>query len=335
MFPKLTTITECLESLIGVRTACDTTTPLPRFFIEDIEGVDIETLAMLAKASNLSGEDFGKQLINSAAREMLGDIELLLNDGYQLLNTVGTICSTCSLLPTYTNNAGIVVKTAVRSSYQQMFITSLQILCNRTGDVEVAIDDKNVIKTFTVPVKAGVIQPIKINYKTTASQVKIYFTDATIGCGQVLCQTSSSCGCGTTKAEVPVTIGGQIAGIETAVQYGFLPCATIGCSYDSLVCAIIQATPNIFGLTLLYRVAEKYYLNKEASTRNNATASYNEEEKSQLVRNYGQLYWAKMKGTKDVQGVRNILNNFLKNSNKAKDKCIYCSSKIGVAYAAG
>ena len=107
MFPKsFVDKTECLQSLVGVRTGCTVDKQYP-FWIEDIEGVDVKKLASMSKASNPNGKDFGNQLINNAARQMLGDVELLLNNGYKMKNIVGDMCSTCTLVASYTLNTAL------------------------------------------------------------------------------------------------------------------------------------------------------------------------------------------------------------------------------------
>ena len=121
---------------------------------------------------------------------------LLVNSGYAMQNIVGEVCSTCQHLPTYTNNAGIIVKSVVHSQYSQLRIYKLHILANVTGARQIVIDDGITPKYYTVNLTAGVIVPVNLPYVTDAKSAKISFTDTTIPVGQIYCQTSSSCGCG-------------------------------------------------------------------------------------------------------------------------------------------
>lgn len=324
--------TECLESLVGIRTGCSVDKKYP-FWIEDIEGVDVRKLAEIAKGSNQTGVDFAKQIINSAARELLADIEVLLNNGFSLKNIAGDMCSSCSILPSYTANSGVIVKTAISSRYQMLQITKLNILANVTGTKVLRIHDGKVATDYNVVLEAGVLMPVDLNYITDQKSVKIYFVDNTIPLGLVSCSTSNSCGCGgSAKSNNPITITGLLAGVETTAQYGFLPCAAVTCSYDALVCNLIKMTPNIFGLALFFKVGEKYLLHKSASDRNNEAVSYNEDEKSELVRNYGSLYVSKVYGKNDRKAIKNILNDYLRNN---KDACVVCNSRIMTAYVTG
>lgn len=336
MYPKtLTTTVSCLEALVGIRTECSIAEEYP-FYIEDIEGLDIKALAGVAKGTNLNGVDFARQLINSSAREMLGDIELLMNNGYKINNIVGSICSSCTLSASYLSNTGIIVKTLNKSIYSIIRITKLMVLVNVSGSKVIVIDDGVAPKTYTATFTAGILAPLNLNYSTNEKSVKIYFQDATVPLGLVSCSTSSSCGCGskgTSQVQQDIVITGLLNGAENTNQYGFLPCVSLECSNEILLCTMIKQAPNIFGLTLLYKFGEKYYANKQVSHRTNETVSFNEEDQVESNKNYGQLYWAKMQGGKGRIAIKNIINDFL--STKRNDKCVVCDSKISTASVTG
>lgn len=324
---------ECMQSLVGIRTGCTVDQQYP-FWLEDIEGVDVKKLSSMSKASNPNGKDFGKQLINNAARQMMGDIETLLNDGYKMQNIIGDMCSSCQPLPVYTPGTGIIAKSTVATRFSIMRLSKLTILANVSGEKQIVIDDGETQKFYTVTLVAGTLMPIVMNYSTIKKIIKISFVDNTVPLGIINCPKSSSCGCGgSVNSNNPITITGMTAGIETANQYGFLPCIAIDCSYDSLVCNLINQTPNIFGLALLYKVGELYYDNKKVADRNNDAVGYNEDEGGEQQKNYARLYWAKIKGTAGVNGVNKIINDYLK-TNRA-DKCVICESKIKTAYVTG
>lgn len=318
---------------MGVRTGCTVEKQYP-FWIEDIEGVDVSKLAGMAKGSNPNGKDFGNQLINNASRQMMADIETLINSGFRLNNIVGDMCSTCSLLPNYSTNAGIVVKPAVATKFGLMRITKLIVLANVSGVKQIKIDDGVTPRFYSVTLVAGLEMPISLEYSTTQKSAKVTFTDTTIPVGQILCTTDSSCGCGGSKnATNPINIVGYKNGTETTTQYGFLPCVALDCSYESLVCNLIQQTPNIFGLALLYKVGELYYDNKKVSDRNNDSVAFNDDEGEEQKKNYARLYWAKVKGTSGVAGLNRIISDYLKT--KRSDKCIVCEAMVKTASVTG
>lgn len=334
MYPQAEDIdvVSCLEDLVGIRTACPPGVNKP-FWIEDLEGVDTKKLATMARASSFKGVDFGTFLIGSAAREMMGDIELLINNGYSLKNYIGTACSNCDLRPVYMAAGGIKIRAVGASNYQVIQITSLRIMANGHGAKQFVIDDGKTLKYFTVDIDTGVIQPVNLEYSTMEREVRIYFTDPNVQAAQVFCPTSSSCGCGgSSQAVQPFVVTGLSAGNDSTTQYGFVPCVTIGCSYPAMICSMIKATPRIFGLALLYKAGEKLFVEKGQSERNNEVVSYGEKEEVQ--RQFGQLYWAKMKGTGDnMKGIRHIVNNYLQGI--SSDKCVSCQTKIYSSYVTG
>lgn len=324
---------ECLESLVGIRTGCTVTKQYP-FWIEDIEGIDVPKLATMAKKTNPSGKDFAKQLINNASRQMIGNIEMLLNNGFKMKNIVGDMCSTCTLLPTYVANSGIIVKSVVATRFQVLRITKLTILANVSGVKELTIDDGVSPQVFDVTLSAGLLVPVVIDYVTTEKSVKIFFTDITVPLGLISCPTSSSCGCGgSVSSNNPINIKGLLGGVEVSAQYGFLPCAAVDCSYESLVCHLIKQTPNIFGLALLYKVGELYYDNKNVSDRNTESVAFNDDEEKEQKKNYARLYWATIKGSSGVIGINRVINDYLKTYRA--DKCITCEANISTAYVTG
>jgi hypothetical protein len=337
MYPKsaLCDQVECLETLLGLRSKCTGGTNCYPFYVEDIQGVDIKTLSKIAKGSNLSGADFAQQLINSSARQMVGDIELLINGGYNMPNIVGEVCSMCQHLPTYTADAGIVVKSLVQSRFQELRLTKLQILANVTGVRQLEIIDGIETKFTNVNLTAGVIIPVNLEYKTSARSVQIKFTDPTVPLGQIYCATNTSCGCGGVQnpnASRVIQITGLQAGNEVSTQYGFLPCASVTCSFDSLVCAMIKNTPKVFGLTLLYKFGEQYFLHRNASDRNNEAVSMNEADEGEVTKDYGKLYWSRLQGGSMKLGVKTVISDFLKHN---KDKCVVCDSKTVQGHVTG
>jgi hypothetical protein len=96
---------------------------------------------------------------------------------------------------------------------------------------------------------------------------------------------------------------------------------------------MVKLTPNIFGLALFYKVAEKFFLNKAQSKRNNDTVSFNEGEPSEFVRNYGMLYASKLYGKADRKAVKHVVSDYLKKNHK--DCCVICNSRSMTAAITG
>lgn len=334
MFPiTLADKVQCLEKLVGIRTNCAINEEYP-FYIEDIPGFDVTKLAKMAKATNPSGKDFGKQLINQAARTMMGNLETLLTDGYSVPNTLQDMCSANTLTPVYTGNAGIIIRPIIRTEFGIARIHKLQILTNYTGTGTLYFDDGEKIEQYDVELQENTLMPIDLNYSTKSKYVKVKFTDPTIGVAQVQQTTNSGCGCGSAaKASSPIKISGLLGEVETSTQYGFLPCVSVDCSYDIVVCDLINRLPNIFGLAMLYKVGELATETQLVSDRNNDAVSFNEDYDQQKPTNYAQRYWASLKGSKNIEGINKKINAYL--AEKRGDSCIVCETKVRTAYVTG
>jgi|GEM_PF-4551710 len=335
MLPKKTTdSTVCLESLVSVRSTCDAS-DAALFFIEDLEGVDAARLYEVANVNSPSGKILGKDLINIASREMLADIEMLIGNGYSLKPTFGELCSACTFLTTYTANTRVKVTNVIATKYSILQIHTLQILANYTGAAVLIIDD-GTPTTFNVDLQNGVIANITLEYSTSATSVQIYFQDTTIGLAQVSCNTPvSGCGCGgaaNRAASQTITYSGMLGIVAAPFQYGFLPCASITCSSDLMVCDLIKQTPKLFAMTLLYKVGQKYYSDARLSKRNNRTAGQEDDEKIDMESYYAGLYKTRLQGSKITKGIYGIISSYLKQRN---DKCVMCDGNIKQGWAVG
>lgn len=334
MLPKKTLDKiNCLESLVGIRSECkDIVYP---FYLEDLEGVDIKSLASLATVNSPSGVSFGKDIINRAAREMMADIDLLIQNGFSLQDTFGSLCGACDYVLLYQTNAGIKVTNTIVSNYSLMQISRIEMLTNFTGNAVLVIDDSITPVQYDVVLQNGVIVPANLSYQTDQKKVNIYFTNAAIGLANISCKTASGCGCGGASnraAKDTIRYSGLLAGMDTTTQYGFKVCANIVCSSDLMVCELMKQMPNIFGITLLYKAGQKYYSDARNSTRNNRVAGQDNEQKELMSDYFARLYNKNMTGTKQTKSIRTTINNYLK---QRTDKCIICDGLTKIGYAAG
>ena len=323
----------CLQSLVKLRSDC-TDGNCADFYIEDLEGVDTTNFSDIANVNSPSGKMKANDLINVAAREMLADIEMLIGNGYSLKPTFGELCSACSFLTTYTANTRIKVTNVIATKYSILQIHTLQILSNYTGTAVLIVDDGTQTQ-FNVDLVNGVIANVTLEYSTSATSVMIYFQDTTIGLAQISCTVPSGCGCGgaaNRAASQTITYSGMIGIVAAPFQYGFLPCASIVCSSDLMVCDLIKQTPKLFAMTLLYKVGQKYYSDARLSKRNNRTAGQDDDEKIDMESYYAGLYKTRINGTKITKGIYGIISSYLKQRN---DKCVMCDGNVKQGWAIG
>lgn len=326
--------TNCLSSLIGVLSdPCVDPTSAPPFYVEQIDGVDIDKLRSIASSSDLSGKAYAERLIRSSTMEMMGDLELLINNGYNLVETVGEVCSNCDFTEVYIPGGGIKIYNAGLSAYGQIRITLLKVKANVTGDHVLRIDDGVGTVDYNISLVAGVVMPLNLNYTSQQKTVKVGLVDQTVGLAQISCPVKTSCGCGLGTTTTLIKYSGTIGGMDATNQYGFIGCANVGCSNDILMCELIRQAPNLFGLTLLYKVGEKINNGTKLTLRTGRVAVQSDEIKDTEIFRYMSLYRKRMYGTTQERGIRNVVNEYLQK--RSGDNCIQCVSNYKTGYVTG
>lgn len=328
----------CFANLVGVKSLCAESDPVPILYLDDVEGIDIIKLAQVANETSESGKKFAQDIIDSAIRLFLSDIEGLFPVNYSLNRQLGNSCSTATFSGFYVTGSqyGSIIQLTGLSKYSLLKITKMDIQVGDSGTYDFVVDDGTTQQTFsTGPLTGGVRATVPVNFSTTASQVKIYFTDPNVRVSQ-LTQPSSGCGCSggngvlnSNDLTKNLLFSGLQNGVIQSVQYGFVPCLEITCSWDSLICNLITAAPKLIALTLLYKVAHKYFLSSDLGTRNNRVVGYDKDEKVAMASKFDGLY-RKYLNSEGVTGVRQLINQQLQYS---RDICILCDSPFKVRWA--
>lgn len=327
---------ECLSSLVGIKELCAPDTIQPLFWLDDAEGIDRLALGQIAKQSVTSGLQFGNEVIETASRFLIADIETLIPKGYSIKSSLNSFCNTCTYTGLSTNSpfTGIIIKNLTTSNNSYLSIDSLKVMIASTGTYTIVLDDgilpKQIEHAFTSGTEVSIIN---INFKTIAKSVKVYFLEAGVSVTALNCPTSKSCGCsGSTVQSKDLSVKGLLNNVEFTTQYGFIPCASVVCSLDHIMCSIINQQPKLFAVTLLYRSVAKLYSELPVTQRNNVFASFNKEEKKELADYYMGLYFERLNGSSNVKGIADNMAAALNNLN---DSCVECSRKVGIMWATG
>lgn len=325
---------ECLTKLLGIKELCTENTVQPLFYLDDAEGIDRVGLSQLTKASTPSGLQFGKELIDSAARFLIADIESLVPKGYSIKNSLNSFCNTCTYtsMSTATQKTGIVIRNISSSKNAYLSIDSLKVMIGSTGTYTVVLDDGISPKQISYDFTAGVeVVMSNINFKTSSKSVKIYFLEPAVLVTALSCPTQKSCGCsGKTAQSKDLTVKGLYNDAEFATQYGFVPCASVVCSLDNVICSIVNQQPRLFGLALFYRATARYFSEFGVTTRNNRNASFDEDVKLSLADRYIALYYERLRGNSNVKGIADNMASVL---NNLGDPCVECTTKVSVSWA--
>jgi len=333
--------TECLNNLISLQNQCENATSTPLFYLDDIEGINQFTLSQLASEKTESGANLATSLIQSSIRLLLADIDSVMSPNYRISSSIVELCSSCNFSGFYSNastlGTGIIVKNMSNSKFSSLLLDNLKVKVATSGEFVIKIDDhqgnvKEITQSFIANEEFSFIN---INYETNSKFFTVTFNDNLVQLYSISCPVQSGCGCGSSNT-VPtsILINGYANGVENSTQYSILPCVKIKCSYDNIICSLVQSSPKLFALALLYLTASKIFNENLVSQRVNRTASFDKEEKKDKSEYYYELYRERLMGNpnKGVLGIAQAINNNLKT---IKDKCINCDSIINVAWAIG
>ncbi len=331
---------ECLDNLVGIKELCTASSVMPYFWLDDAEGLDRLALAQISKPSNGSGLKTGQDILSAAQRFLLADVESLIPKGYSIKGSLNSFCNTCTYtaLSSTQSYTGIIVKNISISKNAYLSIDSLKIMIGLSGTFTVVLEDgidpagpKLIEATFT----AGVEKIIQnINFKTLSKSVKIYFLENAVPVRALSCPVSKNCGCSSRKSDnsSDIQVKGLLDNSEFTTQYGFIPCASVVCSMDNVLCNIVNQQPRLFALALFYRSAATYFNEFRTTQRNNRNASFNEEEKTVLADRYMDLYYERLRGSGNVKGISDNMTAVL---NSINDPCIECIRPTSTAWAIG
>lgn len=327
---------ECLTKLVGVKELCSVNAVQPLFWLDDAEGLDRTALSQLAKPSNGSGLAFGNEIIESASRFLMADIETLVPKGFSIKSSLNSFCNTCSYT-TIVNGAqqtGIIVRNISTSKNAFLSIDSLKVMTGSSGNFTIVLDDGIAPKQIPHAFVAGTeVNIININFNTSAKSVKLYFLEAGVMVTALNCPVTKSCGCsGSTQQSKDLQVKGLLNGVEFTTQYSFVPCASVVCSLDNVLCSIINQQPKLFALALFYRSTARYFSEFKTTQRNNRNASFDEDEKISLSDRYMALYYERLNGSKNVKGISDNMAAALNNLN---DVCVECKRITGVSWGIG
>jgi hypothetical protein len=325
---------ECLDDLISVKNLC-TEEVSPLFWMDDIEGMDLDSLSELAAPINGSGKKYFTDLRDAASRFLITDIETLIPKGYTIKSSLNSFCNICTYtgLSSSQQKTGVIVKKITISKNAYLSIDSLKVMIASSGTYNIVLDDgidpRMIEHEFTSGTEVIITN---INYKTTASSIKIYINEPGVNVTALNCPKTKSCGCSGSQQNRDITIKGLLNNTEYTAQYGFIPCASIVCSLDNVICQIINYQPRLFGLALLYKSAAMFFGEYGITKRNNQNASFNKEEKLALADRFAALYYERLNGSSNVKGISDNMAAVL---NNLKDPCIECSRTVTSSWAVG
>jgi hypothetical protein len=326
----------CYIGLVGVHGTCEPKTAM--YWLDDIPGVDLGTLAKLADSASPTGEKLANRLIETASRLVAADIQTIYDGRYKVEASLVNGCSNCNFTPNYATGIqrGVVIKDNTLSNFSRVLIDKFAVKINNTGTFHIVIDDGDVAnqRVIEFDFTAGVEYDFTgVEYITAKKQVRLYFQEIEVQLAQLSCKRGGS-GCGCSGAALTVSdlvYYGTLNNADVQQAYGFLPCAAIICNPDDLLCYMAHAAPRMIGIAVLYKSASLYFMTQGSSTRNNRVANAAPEKVRDDGAYWEKQYQAKLNG-KETRGLKDVVFTTLQQNS---DVCIVCNSMVGTAWATG
>jgi hypothetical protein len=255
-------------------------------------------------------------------------------NNYSINRAVDTSCSTCvfnSLNSSGKN--GIIIKNITGSAASITTIDKLRISTNSTGLEAIIFDDLVSQVLYPITLTGGEQMLTIPNYKTAEKAIYIYFQNQNVSVNAITCAASSGCGCnGTAKTNLPknYAIAGLSNGVESSVQYGFLPCITTTCNFDYLICNLAKQNKNLVSYAMALSVHIDYLDRQMTSERLNkktlnigidTIASY----RDMQMAKFEEVIYGRLDGYGKTQraGIKDIINDTLVGK---IDSCVLCNA---------
>lgn len=294
----------------------------------------------MATEDEQSGIRMAEALILQAANSLYNEIVMMEPVGSQVKLFNEQDCSRCEYSTLITNgNVGVIVNNLLASKFKVMTIPRITIKSNFDGPANLIVNDGVNPITYSVVLSAGTTYQYQLGasfapYSTTEKSVKIYLEDANIGLYNLNCPTLSSCGScskrnGSVAAPKKFSIQGLNSGNPSTMQYGIIPCVTVSCTSENLICNMLPMYSNLFAQWMAYDVAINVYKRALLSTyKNDVTLNLDPEVLKTNINTLSGMKDDLLNGRKAAYnlnattGIKTALQSFL----NIADECVECKS---------
>lgn len=328
---------ECFDDIIGLRGSCATPSSVSGLWIDDI-GIELEELDAIINKSQPDSVSFFENKRDFATKQIIALLHSHFSDKYKT-NTIlrsgriGFAKENQEAVAAAATMKGIEIELCNQDSHVDVFVSSLSLQVNTTGNVDVKVYDlfqNKLLDTITVAAVSGevvTVYPHK-TYKSVRKELDIIFVyDATAFSSVKTTVTQGGCkSCGDGGSMVnlnqylstrSISILNAAAKIESNLTAssdtgGMSLEYTIQCNYEGWLCNIVNsiALPILFKTG--YEIMDYAYHN---SKRLNTTTTINWEDLLKRRDEYNQRY-------------QEAMNQLLQNIKLPQDeKCFECRQK--------
>lgn len=238
---------ECFENFILSQQICtdegETLSPSSGLYIENLEGISIQTAAAIADGKYKTGRALIAAKVEFALKKLKVDVEKCLTSRSVKFTGAQTFSPKCKFTKdcheTTAAERGLMLSQNVASKYTAIRFDKILIQsCNEVDNVDVVLCDGYgvEIKRWTINLKANRTYPINAQgIKITTNTAYISIADERVKPAVTVC--GANCGC--SKTGVISRRGYDDTG-ETDSTFGVAVCGAVVCCFDTLFCEYLQ-----------------------------------------------------------------------------------------------
>lgn len=322
----------CFTKALKIETLCDPV-DCKGYYLSDFIDITPGTLTKLAAANESSGSAYAEKLIRGAALRTIEAVETILPDFVTISKAINSNCSACDFGSfIQTGITGIIIENVSGSNTNLMRFLNFKVKTAFNGAANLILNDGSGTNTV-IPVNlvSGVNTLSLENYTTFAKKVKVYFDNPAIELYSINCPVESGCGCGggtvnTQKLDFKVT--GLLNDAVSPVQYGFLPCITTECSYEKVLCSLVETNKRMVAYAMALQVGIAVADRRLQSLRLNAETLLSDTEtvaqyRDMYARKYDEIIFGRLDGygKPNRLGLKDVLQDTIRVS---QDGCVKC-----------
>lgn len=327
----------CLSNLLKFRDFCDTN--YTGKYVNDFVDVNSTILANLANENELTGKQFGENLIQSGFENALSDLlssngDLVFSSAVEKLNYDGRFVGSQSA-----NNSGVILRNVTTSELSNIQIDGARLKPLFDGNFTIVIDNGTEQEEFEFVGQNGVETNFQFEYKTKAKVVKIFIKETNLNFAQA---TMNKTTCGSCSGKKFNIVAQTIIGLQPKSEPSIIiPSAFLICDPTDLICVLIKNPlfKQVFLKAVALQVGVALYDRLSLSNRlNDTTLNINSEAVSLYHNTLVGKYQETMFGLNFASGVQrsNVrpLVHLMKSSiTNLKDICVNCNANLSTATA--
>ena len=322
----------CLNNLLKFRDFCETT--YTGKYVNDFIDVNSTILANLANENELTGKQFGENLINSAFENVLSDLftansDLVFSSAVEKLSYEGNFVGSQSV-----NNSGVILRNIANSDLSLIEIDGARLKPLFTGVFTIVVNNGISDTEFAFNASNGVEANYQFKYSTKEKVVNVFIKETNLNFAQA---TMTKTTCGSCSGKSFNIIAQSIVGLVPKSEPPILiPSAFLACDASDIICVLIKNPmfKQAFLKAVALQVGVNLYDRLSLSNRlNDTTLNINSDAVSMyhntLVAKYQEIVF----GSGNRSSVRSLGQLMKSSIVNLRDICINCNATISTATA--